>query len=459
MLEIEENFNPISKEIEDFSNLDNEDDITNSYEEEDTDGYPSEIVTLKDGKKKKKTKSTNFGKIATAIGKMKQQNISIISPNINNSDFTFTPNVDQNAIQYGLSGMTRIGEEIIKDIIAKRPFSGIEDFLSKVKVNKPQMVNLIKSGAFDELCGDRIKTMEQYIDIACEKKKRVTLQNMKMLIDFELIPKEYEFDCRVYNFNKYLKKFKYNDYYLLDDNAYRFFSENYDIDELIPSEDSNIFQIKQTVWDKHYETTKNNLRPYIQQNNHELLESINNKLFNNMWNKYCKGNISKWEMDSISCYLHPHELNGVDLTNYGVVDYFELPKEPILDRNIFIKGQKVPLWKIFRIAGTILDKDKNKGIITLLTTSGVVTVKIFGAVFNQYDRQISERRPDGTKKIIEKGWLQRGNKIIVTGIKKDDIFIAKKYSRTPYHLVELIEQIDGNEIITRGERLEEIIND
>ena len=459
ILEIEENFNPISKEIEDFSNLDNEDDIINSYEEEDTDGYPSEIVTLKNGKKKKKTKSTNFGKIATAIGKMKQQNISIISPNINNSDFTFTPNVEQNAIQYGLSGMTRIGEEIIKDIIAKRPFSGIEDFLSKVKVNKPQMVNLIKSGAFDELCGDRIKTMEQYIDIACEKKKRVTLQNMKMLIDFELIPKEYEFDCRVYNFNKYLKKFKYNDYYLLDDNAYRFFSENYDIDELIPSEDNNIFQIKQTVWDKHYETTKNNLRPYIQQNNHELLESINNKLFNNMWDKYCKGNISKWEMDSISCYLHPHELNGVDLTKYGVVDYFELPKEPILDRNIFIKGQKVPLWKIFRIAGTILDKDKNKGIITLLTTSGVVTVKIFGAVFNQYDRQISERRPDGTKKIIEKGWLQRGNKIIVTGIKKDDIFIAKKYSRTPYHLIELIEQIDGNEIITRGERLEEIIND
>ena len=459
ILEIEENFNPISKKIEDFSNLDNEDDITNSYEEEDTDGYPSEIVTLKDGKKKKKTKSTNFGKIATAIGKMKQQNISIISPNINNSDFTFTPAVEQNAIQYGLSGMTRIGEEIIKDIIAKRPFSGIEDFLSKVKVNKPQMVNLIKSGAFDELCGDRIKTMEQYIDIACEKKKRVTLQNMKMLIDFELIPKEYEFDCRVYNFNKYLKKFKYNDYYLLDDNAYRFFSENYDIDELIPTEDSNIFQIKQTVWDKHYETTKNNLRPYIQQNNHELLESINNKLFNNMWDKYCKGNISKWEMDSISCYLHPHELSGIDLTKYGVVDYFELPKEPILDRNIFIKGQKVPLWKIFRIAGTILDKDKNKGIITLLTTSGVVTVKIFGAVFNQYDRQISERRPDGTKKIIEKGWLQRGNKIIVTGIKKDDIFIAKKYSRTPYHLIELIEQIDGNEIITRGERLEEIIND
>ena len=145
------------------------------------------------------------------------------------------------------------------------------------------------------------------------------------------------------------------------------------------------------------------IRPFVKEHNSELLEKVNNKLMEDMWDKYCLGSISKWEMDSISCYLHPHELSGVDLTNYGVVDYFELPDQPILDRNIFIKGQKVPLWKIFRIAGTILDKDKNKGIITLLTTSGVVTVKIFGAVFNQYDRQISERRPDGTKKISEKG--------------------------------------------------------
>ena len=415
---------------------------------------------INDTKNKKKTKTANFGKIATAIGKMKAQGIKISHPNINESSYTFTPDLETNSIRYGMSGMTRIGEDIIKNIIASRPYTGIEDFLSKVKVNKPQMVNLIKSGAFDELCGDRIETMKEYISIACDKKKRVTLQNMKMLIDFGLIPEEYNFDCKVYNFNKYLKKFKYDDYYLIDNNAYRFLSENFGIDDLYTSEvDGYDFMIKQYIWDRHYEATKNNLRPYVQKNADRLLEEINNRLFQEMWDKYCKGSISQWEMDSISCYLHPHELEGINLSSFGVVDYFELPDQPILDRNIFIKGQKVPLWKIFRIAGTILDKDKNKGIITLLTTSGVVTVKIFGAVFNQYDRQISERRPDGTKKIIEKGWLQRGNKIIVTGIKKDDIFIAKKYSRTPYHLVELIEQIDGNEIITRGERLEEIIND
>ena len=70
-----------------------------------------------------------------------------------------------------------------------RPFVSIEDFLSKVKVNKPQMVNLIKSGAFD-CFGDRIDIMHEYIDSISDKKKRLTLQNMQMLINFNLLPEE-----------------------------------------------------------------------------------------------------------------------------------------------------------------------------------------------------------------------------------------------------------------------------
>lgn len=92
--------------------------------------------------------------------------------------------------------------------------------------------------------------------------------------------------------------------------------------------------------------------------------------------------------------------------------------------------------------GTVLDKDKAKKMVTLLTKSGVVTVKIFGQVFTHYDKQLSERGADGKKHVIEKSWLSRGNKIIVTGIRREDSFIAKKYARTPYHLVELITEID-----------------
>ena len=68
------------------------------------------------------------------------------------------------------------------------------------------MINLIKCGAFDFL-GDRIDIMRQYIRSISDQKNRVTLQNMKMLIDFKLLPEELDFECKVYNFNKYLKKF------------------------------------------------------------------------------------------------------------------------------------------------------------------------------------------------------------------------------------------------------------
>ena len=90
-----------------------------------------------------------------------------------------------------------------------------------------------------------------------------------------------------------------------------------------------------------------------------------------------------------------------------------------------------------------------------MTTDGVVTVKLFGDAFTHYDRQISEKQPDGTKKVKEKSWLSRGNKIIVTGIKRDNDFICKKYKNTPYHLVELITSIDENGYIeTKMERME-----
>ena len=93
-------------------------------------------------------------------------------------------------------------------------------------------------------------------------------------------------------------------------------------------------------------------------------------------------------------------------------------------------------------------------MVTLLTTDGVVTVKIFGDAFTHYDRQISEKGADGVKHVIEKSWLARGNKIIVTGIKRDENFICKKYKSTPHHLVELIENIDENGYIqTRTERV------
>ena len=77
--------------------------------------------------------------------------IKVSPPDINQSSFTFTPVAKDNVILYGLRGITRVSTDKINEIMAMRPYESLKDFLMKIKVNKLQMINLIKSGAFDNI--------------------------------------------------------------------------------------------------------------------------------------------------------------------------------------------------------------------------------------------------------------------------------------------------------------------
>ena len=402
-------------------------------------------------KKKKKTKSANYGKIATAIGKIKSSGVDVAPPDINKSSYTFYPDVESNTIRYGLSGITKVGEDLVKAIMDGRPYASVADLVNRVKINKAQVVNLIKSGAFD-CFGDRMSIMRQYINSVSDTKNRITLQNMKMLIDFGLIPDKYDLQRRVYNFNKYLKKNKIETYYALDDVAFAFYEKHFDMDKLIPSELSESgFVIKQVAWDNIYKGQMDKIRPWVKENASQLLEAVNERLTRDMWDKYCQGNMSRWEMDAVSFYSHEHELKNIRKAPYNIINFSDIPENPVVERVLPIKGKQIPIMKIFRIAGTVLDRDKAKKTVTLLTTDGVVTVKVFGQVFAHYDKQISEKGADGKKHVIEKSIFNRGNKIIVSGIRVgENEFLAKKYARTPWHLIEKIEEIraDGSMLIS-----------
>ena len=438
-------------EMEEFGEDDSEEEITDSYDEEDCDGYPATVCVMKDGKKKKKVKNTNYGKIATAIGRIKASGVDVAPPDINKSKFTFYPDIDNNTIRYGLSGITKIGEELIRAIMDGRPFKSMDDFTNRVKINKAQVVNLIKSGAFD-CFGDRVQVMREYIESVSDAKKRITLQNMKMLCDFGLIPNEYDMQRRVYNFNKYLKKFKWNNYYLVDEIALNFYEQHFDMDKLRPSTNGDAeFMIKQTDWDNIYQHHMDIIRPWVKKNAADLLIKVNDRLMGDTWNKYCLGSLSKWEMDAVSFYSHEHELAHIKTRPYELTNFHDIPENPVVERVLPIKGKQIPIMKIFRIAGTVLDRDKAKKTVTLLTTDGVVTVKVFGQVFAHYDKQISEKGADGKKHVIEKSNFNRGNKIIVSGIRVgENEFLAKKYARTPWHLIEKIDEVreDGSLVIS-----------
>ena len=297
--------------------------------------------------------------------------------------------------------------------------------------------------------------MHKYINLISDTKKRITLQNMRMLIEFGLIPDEYDLQRRVFNFNKYIKRMKLSQpYYGIDNIAYKFLETYFDVDDLIPDDFTESgFRIKQEIWDKIYKKQMDIIRPYIKEHQNELLQAVNNKLTADVWNKYCLGNISKWEMDAVSCYYHEHELANVNEKLYLIDDFFELSEQAEIDRIFPIKGKQVPIFRLHRIAGTVLDRNKIKKTITILTTTGVVTVKCYGA-FEAYDRQISEKGPDGKKHIIEKSMFTRGNKIIVTGIRQEQEFIAKVYKSTPWHRIEQIVDINDDRLVIKAERSE-----
>lgn len=433
-------------------------------EEENKEDCVSELEETEDIEEdtsKKKARNTNYGKISTAIGVMQKRGIQVSSPDINKSSFTFTPDVENNTIIYGIKGINRIGNDIVNEIINNRPYNGIEDFLSKVKVNKTQMVSLIKSGAFDKFFENRLEAMNYYINQICEKKERLTLQNMQTLINYNLIPEKLDLEKRIYNFNKYLKKNKNDIYYILDNTAFNFYSKLFDLDLLDISEEQterNMAKILQKDWDKIYKKRMDTVRNYLKENKENILKELNDKIFKETWDKYCEGSISKWEMDSVSFYYHEHELENIQEDRYEIVNFFDLPEEPETERIINIKGKNINLLKLRRIAGTVLDKNKNKSSISLLTKYGVVTVKIYQGQFSRYDRQISMKMLDGKKKILERSWFTRGNKLMISGIRRGDNFIPKVYKNHRFEApVELISNVneDGTLELKSYRELEE----
>ena len=409
-----------------------------------------------------KDKSTDYSKLAKAIGDITTKGIKVSLIDINKSGFSFEPDEANNEILFGLKGVNKISGQVIDKIIEGRPYKGIIDFMARCPLNKTQMLSLIKSGAFDktdekwasEVCKDnpRYAIMAYYISIISEPKKKLTLQNFNGLLKNNLIPtKKLQKQIFVFSFNKYLKEHKNGKYYIFDDPALRFYGHNYDLNEI--SIINGEVCILQTKWDKIYQKEMDAVREWLKENQTEILNQYNNLLFQTIWDKDAAGNISAWEMESLCFYYHPHELANINKFKYGIVDFSSLPSDPEIDYFFKRAGRNIPIFKLHKIAGTIISKNNTKSTVTILTTDGVVNVKFTKEYYAMYNRQISERQADGSKKVLEKGWFSRGTKIMVTGFRREDTFVTKKYKSTATHQLYRITNIENGNITLEHERI------
>ena len=409
---------------------------------------------------KKKETGTDYAKVAKALGEIIAAGVKVSLVDINNSDYGFKPDVKNNQILFGMKALGYVGADVVDKIKEGRPYSSLKDFMARCKLNKTAMVNLIKGGAFDELERDwakqvnippRFLAMAYYLYIASEPKKRLTLQNFNGLMEQGLLPKELDFHQRLFRFNKYLKAHKQRETYVIEDKgAADFYQEFFSLD-LLSIYDGKAY-IKQTTWDNIYKTSMDEARDYIKAHQEEMLKAYNTILFQQQWNKYASGNISSWEMEALCFYYHDHELKNIDTTKYGIKDFFSLSPESEIDYFFKRNGKQIPIYKLCRIAGTVIGKNDTRHLVSLLTTTGVVSVKFTREYYAMFNRQLSEINEEGKKKVKEKGWFTRGTKLLVTGYRRDDTFVSKKYKATGGHQLYMITNVDGRNIDITSER-------
>lgn len=395
--------------------------------------------------------ATDYKKMARAIGNTIKNKTKVLLPDINRAESSFILDSERNEIIYGLKGLVNVGEDVINQIINNRPYSSLRDFCTKVNLNKQPMLSLIKGGAFDVLEPDRKYAMAWYIWNISDRKKQINLQNLSTLIKKDLIPNEPTFiqSKKVFEFNRYLRDLCRDDTistecYCLNERAINF---------LISIEAEDLIQnnlLNKKNWDKIYQKYMDVFRDWMKQNQQDILNALNDSIFLENWNKNAQGTLSAWEMEALCFYYHEHELAHINKQKYGLIDFNQLPEEPIVER---YSKKGYPIYRIEKIYGTCIAKDQNKGTISLLTPFDVVNVKFRKEHFSLFDKQLSQVQENGKKKVVEKSWFNRGNKLIIQGIRRGEGFIAKKYSSTAGHTLYKINQIlENGDVILQDER-------
>ena len=388
-------------------------------------------------------KSTDYGKVAKAVGEIMNRGIKMSLVDINYSDYGFKPDPKHNQIYTGLKVINQVGDPVIEKIIANRPYSCLRDFVNRSGINKIATLNLIKAGAFDNLDGEwaskignpRIVLMIYFLMQIAEFKNKLTLQNFNGIINKNILPETLDSFKHLFFFNKKIKKNINKAGYKLSKDDIKYICDNHY--EMVDYIDFN-GNINNKIWDKYYKTQIENVRIFL--NEPKTLKLYNFLLFKEKWDKYALETAidtphltSAWEMESLCFYVGHHELENVNIKKYGIVNFFDLNREPEVDYYFKRKNFQIPIYKTFKIIGTVLAKNDPRSSISLLTVNGVVNVKFTKEYYAMFGRQLSEKQEDGTNKIVEKGWFKRGTKLMITGFRREDTFIAKRYKHTSTH--------------------------
>lgn len=411
--------------------------------------WKTACLTVNSGLIGEREGNTNYGAVAKAVGDMKSV---VLNPDINRSRLGFTPLESEGKILFGLKPISGLGKDAVQVIMEKRPFMSFQDFYNKCVsietggISDAKVVTLIKSGCFDilEPNKSRRQLMVDFVNLTTPEKDKLTMANLHHVIN--KVPFELKNEVELFEFKS--KLFGRNSLPITPE-IERYFMEKFS--KIVEYKFTNgKLDINQKSFDKVYKKQIEPLRQWVIGN--DATSIYNKKQKHEFWEKYCMGTIEQWEMDTVVFYSNKHELDYIPLKNYFTTSNFLNLEPSSIDGYNQWKGRKIPKFKISIIAGTVVDKDKDKHILYISTQYGVVPVKYSKGSFLHYDKKVVDVR--GEKKVVlDPSWFTRGVKLVIVGYRRNDEFVPKVYKDTPYnHTTMKITSFDQNDVRMQMEK-------
>lgn len=372
-------------------------------------------------------KSTNYDKIARAVAELQEQGIKIKPPNINVSEREFTLKADTQTIYFGTDAIKGLKNAVANKIYELRPFEDVHDFWDRARPDVGSLTALVRAGAFDEMA-ERDNTIDFLAEVCLDAAnaggtlRKLNGQNLLRISREGLWPEDTEeliLANRVFNFTHYLKQF------VLEDGDWALDERGMDFLDSIDYPHSGT--LNKMEWKEAYDVYMIPIKQYLIQHQQELLKKINRRAINEWKEKYFTSTAQD-EIEALGICFEQHPF--AEITK-NVTPLYDIPEEPQVARTFETKdGRTIPMYELYMICGIAIAKDKLHHTMTVLTPQGPVDVKFTKEAFAHYDSQIS-RIVNDKKEIIERSWFNRGNGLLIHGMRRDGMFVAKKYKNSP----------------------------
>lgn len=370
----------------------------------------------------------DYAKVAKAIGMLKKG--TVIHPDINKSELYFVPDEHKSTILFGLNAINGLGKNEIQAILDLRPFNSMDDFIERMSecASQAKIITMIKAGLLNELTNQsRRVTMIDYLNKTVKPKSRIVITSAHKFKD--LIPKGYHDMINAYEYKKLLKDgnlnhkqtivFIRNITTMIEDFEKRE-GKSYDDDLWKTTKDDKI-KVDMKRFDKWLKDFTQPLKDWLKTDAGLQAECRYRK--REFWIENCLGNEASWDMDALNMYVGEHELVLAGLTpEEGYHSFNELDEVPKPTGIKKYRGREYPQYENFRICGTVIDKNNNKGIAVLLTSDGVANVRVGRKRYSEYNKRIM-KEVDGKRQCVDESWFDRGTKLVAVGHRIQNDFV------------------------------------